>query len=258
MTNNESEELVSVIMPCFNSEAYLKDSINSVRMQIYSNWELIVIDNNSDDRSYEIAVNFSSIDNRIKVIKCVTPGASFARNKGIAASQGKYLAFLDSDDVWFPSKLVKQISFMKSNNSFFSCSSYIKIDSFGRVVGKHLLQDRITRKDLLRTCNVGCLSVVVDVSKFKNHAIPTFPNVRKEDYAYWFKLMDSLDVEYIHVIPEPLCSYRLHGGGVSNSKLREMPKQWAIYRSFLKLSYMRTIYYMCTYILYGILKTYIK
>ena len=125
----EKEDLVSVIMPAYNCERFIGITLDSVINQTYQNWEVIVVDDCSTDITVEIVQGYNKKENRIRYHKLQeNSGAAIARNKAIDLAKGKYMAFLDSDDVWFPEKLTKQISFMEANNYGFTCTSYTKID----------------------------------------------------------------------------------------------------------------------------------
>jgi teichuronic acid biosynthesis glycosyltransferase TuaG len=121
--------LISIITPCYNSEQFLKETIESVLAQTYKNWEMIIVDDCSTDEGYNMALKYAAGDSRIKVCQMEqNSGAALARNKAIRLSQGEYLAFLDSDDVWLPEKLEKQLRFMQENDSDFSFTEYEHID----------------------------------------------------------------------------------------------------------------------------------
>ncbi|MBT8295755.1 MAG: glycosyltransferase, partial [Gramella sp.] len=117
--------LVSVIMPAYNSEVFISEAIASVRSQIYSNWELLIIDDASTDATKEIILEFSQNDERIKILENASNrGTHYARNKGIVAAQGDLIAFLDADDLWKPEKLQKQVKFLREENATACFSSY--------------------------------------------------------------------------------------------------------------------------------------
>jgi teichuronic acid biosynthesis glycosyltransferase TuaG len=117
--------LISIITPCYNSAGFLAQTIESVIAQTYKNWEMIIVDDCSTDASFDIALNYAAKDERIKVYRTEQNcGAALARNKAIKLSQGEYLAFLDSDDIWLPEKIERQLQFMRENNSDFSFTEY--------------------------------------------------------------------------------------------------------------------------------------
>ena len=136
-------DLVSVIMPSYGSEKFISKSIDSVLLQTYDNWELIIIDDCSPDESNKIIKEYLSKDSRIKFVKLEkNSGAAVARNKGIEIAKGRFIAFLDSDDLWLPEKLEKQISFMKDNNLAFTYSSYMLVDETDKNIGEFIIKPK--------------------------------------------------------------------------------------------------------------------
>src|SRR5690554_2344188 len=133
----QNEALVSIVMPAYNAEKYIGAAIDSVIAQTYQNWELIVVDDASNDNTASVIEEYTKKDIRVKYHRLhENSGAAIARNTAIELAHGKYMAFLDSDDTWFPEKLSKQISFMENNNYLFTCTSYTKIDEKGAYLGK--------------------------------------------------------------------------------------------------------------------------
>ena len=156
------ENLVTIIMPCYNSENYIEDTIKSVLAQKYKEWELIIVDDFSTDNSVKIIENLINNDKRIKLIKSKNNrGAGHSRNKAIKIAEGEYYAFLDSDDLWYPNKLDNQITFMKNNKIAFSYTGYNFISESGEFKN-HFLQakNKIKYSDLLKTNHIGCLTVI--------------------------------------------------------------------------------------------------
>lgn len=155
------KELVSIIMPCYNSEKYISEAIDSVRRQTYKNWELIIVDDSSQDDSKKIIQEYCEEDNRIKLITLeVNRGTAVARNTGIKVAKGIFIAFLDSDDTWYTDKLKTQIEYMITNKHNFCCTYYEKIDSYGKKLNKTVkLQNISNYWDVLKN-NPGNSTVV--------------------------------------------------------------------------------------------------
>ena len=176
--------LVSVIMPMHNSEAYLAEAIESVIAQTHTNWELIIIDDYSTDRSCEIAKAYADRDSRISIHSCQNhtglPGTP--RNQGISYAKGEYIAFLDSDDVWLPEKLTQQLPFFEDVRTAVVYSDYEKIDENGHRSARVVTAPKYTDyKHLLRGNVIGNLTGIFDVSKVgKNY----FIDIHHEDYAF--------------------------------------------------------------------------
>lgn len=249
-------EMVSVIIPCFNGGDYIRECINSVQNQSYNEVEIIVIDNNSSDNSKEIILEMASLDNRIIYLFCFTPGASHARNLGIKHAKGRYIAFLDCDDTWESNKLSFQINFMKFTRSNLCCSSYYIIDSQSKITGQFFIKKPLLAKfDLMKTCSIGCLTVLIDIDTYDRELLPLFPHLPKEDYAYWFDLMVFFNQPFV-VVKSKLASYRVHSQGISNNKFREIRHQWNVYRRHLGLGVSKSLFYIFTYIYFGIRKTF--
>lgn len=179
------EGLVSVITPMYNAAEYLALTIESVLRQTYPEWELILIDDCSEDDTLEIAKRYQADDNRITIIQMEqNAGMAEAINRGCQYTQGQYIAFLDSDDLWLPQKLEKQIAFMQEKACTISCTSYVQINADGTKEGrtfKALEQADYSR--VLLDCPVGHSTVMYDVSKFGKQVVP---NIRKRsDDALW-------------------------------------------------------------------------
>ena len=159
-------ELVSIIMPSYNTAAYIKETINSVISQTYQQWELIIVDDCSTDNTDEIVDSFLK-DPRIRYMKNErNSGAAVSRNRAIREARGKWIAFLDSDDLWMSEKLEKQIAFMKRNEYSFSYTSYEEIDVDGNSTGVKVAgPKKITKIGMFNYCWLGCLTVMYDAAK---------------------------------------------------------------------------------------------
>ena len=181
--------LVSVITPVYNSEKYISDHIKSVQNQTYSNWELILVDDCSSDHSAALINSFQKNDSRIKYFRLEkNSGAGIARNKGIELAQGQYIAFLDSDDQWFPKKLERQLNFMQKNSYYFTFTDYDMVDEKGQRLAKQVkCKSRVTYKSALYKNPIGCLTVIYDVDFFGKQYMPSIR--KRQDYALWLNLL---------------------------------------------------------------------
>lgn len=244
--------LVSIVMPCYNAENFIKESINSVINQTYKNWELIIVDDCSIDNSSAIIKKFIKKDSRIKTIQLEkNSGAAISRNRGIEIANGKYIAFLDSDDIWFDIKLEKQISHMKKNNSLFSYTSYCLINDSSRVIGNFITKKKLNYKELLKTCPIGCSTVVYDCEKLGKIYMP-IDAYKREDYAMWLNVFKKIN--YSEGIIEPLSYYRIYSNSVSSNKLKMAYYQWKVYRNYENFNIFKSIYYFTFYSINGVLK----
>ena len=248
MDKTRDNYVVSVITPIYNSEEFLQETIQSVLDQTYTKWELILINDCSTDNSLYIAERAAQKDNRIRVIKLDhNSGPAIARNTGIEKAKGKYIAFLDSDDMWLPNKLEKQISFMEENHIPFTYTSYEKIDEDGSSRGIISVPEKVTYKELLNTNVIGCLTAIYNIEQLGKVYMP---NIRKgQDYGLWLKILKKGITAY--GINEPLARYRVRKNSVSSNKLRAARYQWIIYRQVEKLGYLRSIYHFINYVYYG-------
>lgn len=244
-TNN----LVSIIMPCFNAKKYILDAINSVLEQTYPYWELIIIDDCSTDGSADLILEYFGKDKRIKMVRLKqNSGIAVARNTGIELANGRYIAFLDSDDLWLPFKLEKQLDFMQKNNLALTYSSYFIIDRNGKIIGIRNAPKMLTYKMLLKSNFIGNLTGIYDISVLgKVYS----ENVKHEDYTLWLKILKK--VKYAKGIQEPLAKYRV-SVGYSKNKLKAALWQWNILREIEGLNIIKSLYYFSWYIFYGIKK----
>lgn len=192
MISKINKELVSIITPLYNCKLYLKECIESVISQSYQNWEMIIVDDQSTDCSYKLALDYSQKDQRIRVFQLnKNSGSGVARNKGIKESKGRFIAFLDSDDIWHENKLKIHIDIMLSNNSSFSHTSYGYISESGDILKKvfKVSRNSIGYKELLKRTEISCLTAVYDVSKLGKIYMPDLR--RKQDYALWLSILKS-------------------------------------------------------------------
>lgn len=204
-------DLVSIIMPSYNTEKYIADSICSVLAQSYTNWELIIVDDCSTDNTDSIVTSFH--DERIRYIKNEkNSGAAVSRNRALREARGRWIAFLDSDDLWTSDKLQKQISFMEENNYHFSYTNYIEIDEASKPNGKSVTGPRrITKHGMYNYCWMGCLTVMYDA---KVVGLIQIEDLKKNnDYAIWLKVCPRADC---YLLDKALARYRKRHGSISN------------------------------------------
>lgn len=244
--------LVSVITPLFNAEDWLKTTVLSLQEQTYTDWEMIIVDDLSTDNSYQIAQDLAATDNRIKVFQLdINGGASLARNKSIELAKGRYIAFLDSDDLWHPEKLEKQITFMQKYDHVFTYTAYEKINEDSvpfQIMG---VPEKVNYHDLLKTCVIGCLTVIYDTEKLGKVYMPI--NTRREDFATWLKILKKVD--YAYGINEPLAQYRVYAEQSSSKKISMAKENWRLYREIEDLGLLRSSYYFMHYAFAGLLRT---
>ena len=246
-------ELVSIITPMYNSENFIGETIKSVINQTYNNWEMIIIDDASSDNSIAIVENIINEESRIKLIKSnIDLGPAKARNMGIELASGRYISFLDSDDLWLPEKLEKQIIFMNEKQCALSYSSYQKIDYKGNYFGEVIIKNlKPSYHDLLKTNHIGCLTAMIDLNIVKEDLY--MPLIRKRhDHGLWLLILRK---GYIACgYKKILAQFRYRTGSISHDKLSSAYYQWKLYREIENLNYYRSMYYMITWAWNGLLK----
>lgn len=218
--NSKAEnQMVSIIMPSYNTARFIADAIQSVQRQTYNNWELIIVDDCSTDDTDFIVKPFLE-DARIKYLKNENnSGAAISRNRAIKEASGKWIAFLDSDDMWLPDKLEKQIKFMNEKGYHFSYTKYVEIDEAGIWNGKIVSgPKKITKNGFFNYCWPGCLTVMYDADSV---GLVQIHNIKKNnDYAMWLKICKK---ENCYLLDEILAKYRRgRTGSVSTNSIRTM------------------------------------
>ncbi len=246
--------MVSIITPCYNSEEFIADTIRSVQAQTYQDWEMLIVDDCSTDNSYRIASSFAESDPRIKVFKTDSPSGSpvTPRNLAISRSSGKYIAFLDSDDLWLPSKLESQIRLLgEHDDAAVAFSYYEKISEQGERAGRVIKSPaQVTYRQLLRGNVIGCLTGVYDAEKVGRIMLQ---HRGHEDYVMWLNILRK---GYLAVNTNDVQAlYRIRGGSVSANKLKVLSWQWSIYRDSEKLGLLASIYYFVWYAVQAFMKS---
>lgn len=247
-----NQELVSVITPTYNSEAFISATIESVLHQTYENWEMIIVDDASADSTREIISVYAEQDSRIKPIFLKeNGGAAVARNKALHASKGTFMAFLDGDDQWLPEKLERQIRFMKEKDYAFTFTNYEIMDEKGTPLGKYVeAPAQMTYQDLLKNTIIGCLTVIVNREKTGPFQMP---NIRtRQDLALWLQLLRKGFTAY--GLQESLSRYRVVPNSISSNKIKAAKKNWFVYRHIEKLSLIKSAWYFSHYALNAIKK----
>ena len=242
--------LVSIIMPNYNGEKYLKETIDSVISQTYQNWELIIADDCSTDHSLEIIEQYE--DNRIRVIvseeNC---GAAVSRNKAIAAANGRWIAFLDSDDLWNENKLSLQLKFMCEENCAFSFTHYYFDRNDGILKKFAPPKDRYDYKAILKHCYIACPTVIYDSSVLGKVYMPV-DAVKREDFGCWLRILrQNVQACCLH---QCLTTVKIHTGSVSYNKTKMIKYQWNVYRNVEKISIIKSLFYMSHWAIKGFLK----
>lgn len=244
--------MVTIIMPSYNASAFIAESIESVLVQSYEDWELLITDDCSRDDSYAIAQRYAAQDARVKSYRLgKNGGAAAARNYSLDMARGRYIAFLDSDDLWKPDKLLRQVAFMEATGAAFTYTGYELMTQEGRLLGKRLhMPASLTYNQYLRNTAIGCLTVMVD--REQTGAF-TMPGIRSsQDMATWLLLLRR--VGRAVALQEDLATYRLVKGSNSSKKLRAAQDVWRVYREIEGLGLLRSAYSFCGYALNAVKK----
>jgi teichuronic acid biosynthesis glycosyltransferase TuaG len=242
--------LVSIITPSYNSAKFIKQCIESVITQKYTNWEMLIVDDYSADNSLQILKKYN--DKRIQLIELdENVGASESRNVAIRKAKGKYIAFLDSDDLWEPQKLEKQISFMEKEDIAFSFSTYQPMsDDESKLYSIIHAPKIVTYSSYLKKTIIGCLTVVIDREKTGGFEMP---NIRSShDMALWLLIMRRGFDAY--GLDENLARYRIVSTSNTANKWRAAKDVWMVYRQFEKLSFFYSIWCFLNYAFNAIIK----
>lgn len=245
------QELVSIIMPSYNTSKYISEAIESVLAQTYSYWELIIVDDCSTDGTNKVVKPYLS-DTRIKYIENESNrGAAISRNKGLKEAKGRWIAFLDSDDIWLSCKLEKQIEFMLNKKCSFSYTEYEEINEQSNSVGiKVSGPKKITKKKMYAYCWPGCMTVMYDRKVIGN--IQSIDIKKNNDYAMWLKVCRKADC---YLYPKVMARYRIRDGSISNYGYLKLIKwHYRLFREAEGRNILCAWIFTCINIFFGIWK----
>lgn len=242
--------LVSIIMPSWNTGKFISESIHSVLNQTYTNWELLIVDDCSTDNTNDVVNTFS--DNRIKYFKNEkNSGAALTRNRAIKEARGEWIAFLDSDDLWKPEKLEKQINFMKKNNYSFTYHEYVKIDEDSNPLKIYVSGPQIvTKRKMYNYGYPGCLTFMYSAKKM---GLIQIKDIKKNnDYAILLKLCKKADC---YLLREDLASYRIREKSISHDKLsKKLKSHYDLFHYCDEQTEVVSLWYACWNMFYGVIK----
>ncbi len=230
------EALVSIITPTFNSEKFISETIKSVQNQTYTNWEMIIVDDGSSDKTVDIVSERIKTDKRIKLFQLEkNSGAGIARNTALLKAIGKYIAFLDADDLWKPQKLEKQIDFLISNQLRFTFSFYECMDEEGNTLNKLIESPKELSYRQLFYCNyVGNLTGIYDADYFGKIQISSIR--KRQDWMMWLTVLKKIRTAC--PVPESLAIYRIRKNSISASKLDLVKHNFNVYRLYHKYNFL--------------------
>ena len=245
-------DLISIITPSYNSKYFVGDTIRSVLSQGYKNWEMIIVDDCSTDGSVEVIKKIIKNESRIKLIRLKkNTGSAMSRNAALEVSNGRFIAFLDSDDVWHPDKLEKQVEFMLKRKAPISFTSYELIDENGESKNHVIYSvEKLNQLDYLKNTIIGFSTSMID-TKYTGRKF-RFMDIRtRQDTNLWITLLGEGHVAYgMHNI---LVDYRVHSNSISSNKYRAAKQVWNLYFNINKLGFFKSAYCFAFY-LYNAIK----
>ena len=236
-------DLVSVIIPYYKKRNFVRETIDSVINQTYDNFEILIIYDDTNLNDLEFLQEISKLDNRIKIINNKKRlGAGFSRNIGIEQSNGRYVAFIDADDTWLPDKLKDQISFMKKKNYQISHTSYFIIDEKKRVVGQRNARDLLSIDEVLKSCDIGLSTVIIE-KKIITKTSTKFPQlVTKEDFVFWLSLLKKNYKFY--ALESNLTNWTRSKNSLSSSTIQKLYDGFKVYNYYMNFNTIKSVYYL--------------
>jgi len=229
--------LVSIITPAWNVERLIGETIESAQAQTVGDWELLIADDCSTDQTTSVVDRYAARDPRVKLIRQPRNGGpALARQAAIDRAQGRFLAFLDSDDLWLPAKLERQIAFAQKNRAALSYTAFRRIDEAGSTIGRLIrVPDSLTYEQLLKNTSIATLTALVDRDIAGSVAIENEPY---DDFCLWLSILKRGHVA--HGLNEDLARYRVRDVSVSSRRLRSAAWVWHIYRDVERLPLMKS------------------
>lgn len=244
--------LVSIVTPSYNSAKFIAATIASVQNQTEQNWEMIIIDDCSSDNTVAIIEELVVADRRIKLHRlAVNSGPAIARNCGIEAASGKYLTFLDADDIWFPEFLSTSILTIKRTGIPFVFSSYRRTDEMlNFIYSDFIVPPKVTYTDILKSNSISCLTAFLDVETLGKRKMPEV--FKRQDMGLWLQYLKQ--IPFAFGIQEPMAIYRIRENSLSRKKSALIKYQWDFYRKVEKLNVISSAYYMLHWMWRGFMK----
>lgn len=246
ITAPDKQGLVSIIVPVYNVKKYITETMDCVRNQTYSDWELLLVEDGSSDGTAETIAEYAeqTQDARIRLIKQPTNmGAARARNRGLQEARGRYIAYLDADDLWVPEKLERELGFMQEKQAAFAFTGYEFADESGIGTGKVVrVPETLSYKEALKNTTIFTTTVMFDTEKISKEMLE-MPIIKSEDTALWWKVLRNGYTAY--GLDENLVKYRRAGKSLSSNKLEALRRIWNLYRKAEGMSIMSSAYHFC-------------
>lgn len=249
------QALVSIIVPVYNVEKYICETIDCVRKQTYENWELLLVEDCSRDNTVAVVQEYLDKvkDSRVRLIRQEkNNGAARSRNRGLKEARGRYIAYLDADDLWVPEKLEKELAFMADKQAAFAFTGYEFADENGKGLGKVVrVPETLTYKEALKNTTIFTTTVMFDTEKIDKNFLE-MPIIKSEDTALWWKVLRSGYVAY--GLDENLVRYRRAGKSLSSNKLEALRRIWNLYRKAEGMSIPSSAYHFCFWAVNAVLR----
>lgn len=246
------EPLISIIVPNYNSELVLQETLDSVINQTYKNWELIFVDDCSTDSSYQIAKKNSEFDKRIRIFQLENnSGPGYATKYGFEKAKGEWIAFIDADDVWSLNKLEVQLNFCLKNNYKFSCTDYVQVDGNGKSLNRIIkCHPKANYRKVLMFCPIGSSTVLIKSSLLAKVEIP---NIRKNnDFSLWLRILKIYP--YVYGIQKVMMNYRVWPQSISYNKFKKVKYSWFVFREYENKSIIKSTFLILWWGLIKIIK----
>lgn len=239
-------ELISIIVPVYNAENYILETMDSVLAQTYSDWELLLVDDCSSDRSAEVIAQYAEKEkeSRIRLIRQTSnQGAACARNRGLMEAQGRYIAYLDADDFWMPEKLEHELEFMRKKDAAFVFTGYEFADENGAGLGKVVrVPETLSYRQALSNTTIFTTTVMFDTEKIPREQL-VMPQIKSEDTALWWRVLRCGHTAY--GLDENLALYRRARRTLSSNKLEAMRRIWNLYRKAEGMGIASSAWHFC-------------
>ena len=246
--------LISIVTACFNASAFIEYTIKSVKNQTIDDWEWIIVDDGSTDKSVEKINQLIEDDYRIRLIKLnVNSGPAFARNKGIELAVGKYLTFIDADDFWYPTFLKENLKRINQSHGFLCASYEMYNESMSLKINSLMVPKKVNYNSILKTNTISCLTAFIDIDKLGKEYMPEIRY--RQDMGLWLKYLKK--ISYVEGIQECLAIYRIRENSHSRSKFNLLKHQWFFYREVAQLNWIKSLYFFSIWVFYGLRKYYI-
>lgn len=239
-------ELVSIIVPVYNAEKFIRETMDSVLAQTYPHWELLLVEDGSSDGSVDVIEEYiaEKEESRIRLIRLPSnQGAARARNKGLEEASGRYIAYLDADDLWIPEKLEHELRFMEEKGAAFAFTGYEFADEHGVGLGKVVrVPETLEYRQALSNTTIFTTTVMFDSSKISKELLE-MPVIKSEDTALWWKVLRAGYTAY--GLDENLVKYRRAGRSLSSNKMEAIRRIWNLYRRAEGMSIFESAWHFC-------------